>query len=229
MKLSSALLSFLFFTTLSFCQNPSASSGKDIKPDSSSKILEKIDESRYQLGNVILDSKERTITLKGKINMEKGLIELLACAPGGKAHESVLLIDAVPYHIQVAMLLLGMKYKGGLEYQGDPRTPQGDSVEVLVSWIQQGKETQVRGEDLVWDIKRSKPMEHTPWIFVGSKMVEGKFMADEEKSLITTYHDPFTIFDNPLQSGGDDELYKVNENLIPAKGTPVTVIIKPYK
>ena len=194
--------------------------------DTSQSQIAKVGDHTYKLGSLTIDSELREITIPGKVNMHKGMIELLACGPGGKTHESVLVLDVAPYHLQVALLLLGLQYVGGLAYQGDPHTPKGDSVEVWVKWKDGDKYTSVRGEDLVWDIPRNQHMEHTPWIFVGSMMSDGKFMADVEKSLITTYHDPLTILDNPLIAGGDDTLYRVNEDLVPAKGTPVEVTIK---
>ncbi|TAK56660.1 MAG: hypothetical protein EPO24_10970, partial [Bacteroidetes bacterium] len=229
MPISLLLLTFSLFFSFSVLTAQEKTNLTKQDTAAVSNPIQKIDEFRYKIGNVILDSKRREIMLQGAVNMEKGVVELLACAQGGKLHETVLVIDAVPYHLQVALLLLGLQYKGGLEYQGDARTPQGDSVEVYVTWSKNGKDTTVRGEDLVWDVKAASSMEHTSWIFVGSKMVEGRFMADQEKSLITTYHDPFTIFDNPLQGGANDELYKVNEQLVPPKGTPVTVSIKALK
>lgn len=182
----------------------------------------------YQLGTIKIDAKNRVITVPGKVNMQKGMIELLACGPGGKTHESVLVLDVVPYYLQVSLLLLGLNYIGGLQVQGDTTVPKGDSVYVWVSWkTPDGTDTTVRGEDLAWDIPRKASMQHTAWIFTGSKMSDGKYMADVEKSLITTYRDPFTILDNPLSTGDDDEIYRVNNDLTPPKGTPVTVTIKP--
>ena len=186
----------------------------------------KLDSTTYKLGTLIIDSDRRSVKIPGFVNMQRGMIELLACGPGGKTHESVLVLDVIPYHLQVGLLLIGLNYVGGLDYQGDPRTPKGDLVEVWVKWKNGERDTIVRGEDLVWDIPRKQHMEYTSWVFVGSKMVEGKFMADVEKSLITTYHDPLSILDNPLPTGGDDELYKVNEQLVPPKGTPVEVTIR---
>jgi hypothetical protein len=72
-------------------------------------------------------------------------------------------------------------------------------------------------------------MQLTDWVFSGSRMKDGRFMADIGKSLITTYHDPDSILDNPLPTGGDDETYRVNDKLVPQKGTPVTLTIKPVK
>ena len=49
------------------------------------------------------------------------------------------------------------------------------------------------------------------------------FMASIGQSYITTYHDPDTIIDNPLSTGGDDTLYEVNKDIVPPVGTPVIV------
>ncbi|MBI5215017.1 MAG: hypothetical protein HY960_04640 [Ignavibacteriae bacterium] len=214
---------FLFVVQSLIAQEPDSA---DKSNQTQENPIEKISENTYRIGKLILNSLDGTVKLNGTFNMEKGIIELLACATGGKTHESVIVLDVVPYHLQVAMILLGLKYKGGVEYQGDPSTPQGDSVEIWVTWKHENNDITVRAEDLIWDVKQSTSMEHTPWVFVGSKMVEGRFMADQEKSLITTFHDPFTIFDNPLQGGSNDELYTVNEKLVPKKGTPVTLTIK---
>jgi hypothetical protein len=215
----------ILFPSLSQAQEQPADTSRAARDSSESEVV-KVGEQIYKLGTLTINSERREIIIPGKVNMQKGMIELLACAPGGKTHESVLVLDVIPYHFQVALLLLGLKYVGGLQYQGDPHTPRGDSVEVYVRWTKGSHDTTVRGEDLVWDIPHKKSMEHTPWVFVGSQLEEGKFLADVEKSLITTYHDPLTILDNPAQSGGDDELFRVNESLTPPKGTPVTVIIK---
>ncbi|MFI5252337.1 MAG: YdjY domain-containing protein [Bacteroidota bacterium] len=196
------------------------------QPDSSENPIKKIGDDLFQLGTIRIDSKNRVLTMPGKINMQKGMIELVACATGGKTHESVVVVDVVPYHLQVALILLGLNYIGGLSVQGDTLTPRGDSVDVFMTWNKNGQDTTVRAEDFAWDIPNKRSMEHTPWIFSGSRMIDGKYMADVEKSLVTTYHDPNSILDNPLSTGRDDETYRVNESLVPPKGTPVKVTIK---
>ena len=66
-----------------------------------------------------------------------------------------------------------------------------------------------------------------PWIFVGSRIHDGLFDAQVEGNIVTTYHDPATIIDNPLDSGGDDTVYGVNSRLVPRVGTPVTLTLRP--
>jgi hypothetical protein len=191
--------------------------------------IEKITENQYRLGNVFIDTEKRELTLNGVVNQDSGMIELVACAPGGKTHESVFVWDVVPYHLQVALLLLGLKNGKSVSVQGDTTLPIGDSVYVYVSWKEQGRTIEHRAEDVVFDILKNKPMEHTAWIFAGSKLIEGKFMADVEKSLMTTYRDPFTILDNPLRGGTDDTIYRVNTNVVPKKGSFISVRIVSQK
>jgi len=183
----------------------------------------------YRIGSVVLDRNGDEIRLTGTVNMERGMIEYVACARMGKLHESVLVLDVEPYQLQVALLLLGLEPGGDLEYQGDPRTPRGDSLEIWVEWVEDGETRRYRAEDLVYNIREERPMSHTAWVFTGSKLINGTFMADFEGSLIATYHDPFTIIDNPLPTGADDTLYRVNEDRVPGKGTPVTVTLKPLR
>ncbi len=45
--------------------------------------------------------------------------------------------------------------------------------------------TTVRIEDCIWDISNNKPMQHTYWVFSGSKIINGTYMADVERS---NYH-----------------------------------------
>ena len=197
------------------------------EPDSSATPpIVKLSSTTYKIGNILLNIEDRVVHFPGQVNMNEGIVELLACAPGGKTHESVLVVNIIPYHLQVALLLLGLNYGDNIEYQGDPNTPLGDSVEVWIEWQGINQEFRVRGEDLIFNLASKKTMTHTHWIFSGSRIINGTFMADREGSIITTYHDPHTILDNPLPGGGNDELYVVNSKLVPSKGTPVEVFVK---
>jgi hypothetical protein len=188
-----------------------------------------VEDGIYKLGNIDLDLNRKTITMYGKLNMSYGLIELLACTKIGKVHESALVIDVQPVHLQTALILLGLEHEGGLRYQGDPRTPKGDRVRIWVEWdSDDGESERYRAEDLVYNRVTQSPMEHTDWVFSGSRINKnGVFMAQAVGTLITTFHDPDAIIDNPLPEGGDDTVYIVNTQIAPPKGTAVRMIITP--
>ena len=199
-------------------------------PDTQSETLSseavKLGENLYRIGRVTIDIEEREATIRGWINMNAGLIEYLACSAGGKLHESMLVLDTKPIHLQVALILLGLEAKGDFEFQGDPRPPKGDPVEIWVQWKEGERTKRVRAEQMILDSKREKPMQKTDWIFTGSLIHEGRYLAEIEKSLIATYHDPAAIINNPLLEGADDTVYNVNSKVVPKRGKSVVVTIK---
>jgi hypothetical protein len=203
---------------------PEGSPGKVEPP-----VIKKLADGVFQVGQVTVNKPKGFVSVDGAVNMDEGLVEYLACGPMGKLHESVLVIHAEPYHLQVALLLLGLEPGDKpLDRQGSADVPQGDPVEIWISWkSSEQKEVRRRAEELILNVKEKKPMPSTRWIFTGSQVIDGRFIGQIEQSIIATYHDPFAMFDHPLMSGMDDTLYHVNTKAIPAKGTPVTLTIKP--
>ncbi|MGA1863828.1 MAG: YdjY domain-containing protein [bacterium] len=190
--------------------------------------IQQIGPDKYEIGNVILDKNKREIFISGSINMQNGLVEYLACHEEvGKLHESVLKMDAKPSDIQVALLLLGFKNDNNLKYQGDPTIPEGDSLDIFAEWeLPDKNKKRVRAEELVFDKQNNKTMQRTHWVFTGSQIVDGQYMADTDGSIIATFRDPFAIINNPLPSGADDTIYFSNDKLLPPKDTQVQLIIK---
>lgn len=184
-------------------------------------------EDRYRLGKLVVDLKAKTATCTGSVNMLRGTVEYLAVAPQGKRHESVLVVDVRPLHLQLGLILLGLEPRGGLRYQGDTQVPQGAPVEISVAWTRNGRRVRVAGEDLAWDIGKKRPMERRAWVFSGSSVDADGFVADRELSLVGTYRDPAAILNNRLPTGSDDTVYKVNERVVPPLGTPVEFIVSP--
>ena len=121
----------VFLLALCVLVDSSFSQEQDTLQKEKEPSVVKLRDGIYKIGPILLDRNKDEVSLNGEVNMRKGLIEYLACARRGKLHESVLVLDVEPYQLQVALLLLGLEPRGNLEYQGDPRTPQGDSVEVL--------------------------------------------------------------------------------------------------
>jgi hypothetical protein len=183
----------------------------------------KIGDDLYRLGKVKVDLKNKVLTCTGKINQRTMVIEYLAVVPGGKRHESLLLLNARPLHLQLGLILLGLEPKGGLRYQGDTQVPQGSPVKIFVSWTRSGKTVKVPAEELVWDMLKKRPMEPKAWVFSGSITDENGFAADRTLSLIGTYRDPEAVINNGLPNGADDAAYKPNVRILPPLGTPVTV------
>lgn len=192
------------------------------------KIM-KIGKHLFQVGSVLLDRKQGLIKIPGKINMSDGLVEYLACTPYGKLHESVLSLDASPYHIQIALLLLGADPGSQpIEFQGAEQQPCGSPVEINISWKNENRTRVVYPpETLLVNINSKQAMAKADWVFTGSQIMNGQYMAEQEGSIIASFHDPSAIIDHRSITGADDTLYHANKKVLPPVGTPVEVTISP--
>jgi hypothetical protein len=219
--LLSAFVSSWFFPTIARSSMRQAP-GKPLPAQ-----VERISENVYRLGRVTVDLKAKSVTCDGRVNMNRGLIEYLAVAKGGKVHESLLEVDVRPLHLQLGLIMVGLEPRGGLVEQGDARVPQGSPVAIGVSWEKGGKETQLPAEQLVWDMKKQRPMAPGAWIFSGSSVRGAGIAADRELSLVATYRDPAAIVNNRLPEGADDTVYEANPRVAPRAGTAVQVVFQP--
>jgi len=209
-------------------QNKKPSAVKQARPKAAERtpVIERITEHSYRVGAALIDTAERTVTCPGEINMDEGAIEYLAVAPGGKTHESLLRLDVRPLHLQLALLMIDLEPKNVLTQQGEKTTPQGDPIEIRVRWQDnQGREQDVRAEELVADGSSDKQMPRHDWVFTGSRILKAGFQADLEKSLVAVWHDPAAIIDNPLPGGGNNA-YLVNSKRTPRRGTRVQVVLR---
>jgi hypothetical protein len=180
---------------------------------------------------------ERRIEVAGWVNMQRGLVEVFACAPEGKTHESVVVLDCVPSGLHAGLLALGLEPGVPVEIgtDGSYRRPTGAKVAIHVAWTTiDGVAKRCRAEEWVWDQKHERAMEPAAWIFAGSFLQKTSADATSEtyaanyvKSLVTTYHDASSVLENPWQDGIDDTVYYSNERVVPPVGTPITVSFAP--
>lgn len=172
-------------------------------------------------GNVRVDIPTKTVMATGWVNQIVGLIEVLACGPRGKTHESVFILDLNPLDFQAALLSIGLRGGKPMPAFGEG-PPDGSPVDMIVEWQADGETRRERAEHFAWDMEKDEVLSDGPWTFTGSMVIDGEFMALAEESLIVTFWDPFAIINNPLASGVNDDILFVNTNTVPAYGTPVT-------
>ena len=186
--------------------------------------LKMVEPGLFEIGGVRIFKKEDKVEFPATVNMDKGLLEYLIVGRSGKLHESLLRTEVEPYALHIALLMIGLEGSTNpLSGQGDPRRPEGDPVTIRIRW-QEGKQIKkARIEE--WVLKGKSPMGHTPWVFTGSFVSNGTFMAQVEKSIVAVFHDPVALIDNPLPEGASDEVWFVREGEVPPPGTELTVTI----
>lgn len=192
----------------------------------------KKESQRIDLKGIRVFPKERKVAVEGVVNMRSGLVELLATAPHGKEHESVLVLYCNPALLQTSLLLLGLNPSTETLDPRGGNSIGGDRLFLYVQWQDKEIWQQKRAEELIWDKKQENVMPAISWAFTGSRFLtnqQGKkiFMANLQGVLVATYYDPDAIINNPLEERKDDTVYYANENVLPARGTPVTLIFTP--
>jgi hypothetical protein len=183
------------------------------------------------LGSIRVYVQEKRIEIDGEIKLGPGImIEVFACTPTGKTHETVMIVDAMPSNVHAALLLIGLKPGKPVAFQGEDRMPTGDPVKMSVRWKDGDKTKTVRAEDLLLNVRDKRPMKPQTWVFCGSAMDPQSpkpYLADMVGNIIVTYHDAATVIDSPGEGGADDEVLEVNGKTCPPVKTPVTLIIEP--
>jgi hypothetical protein len=204
--------------------------------------LKEVEPGIYRIGLVQLDKSNKSVQFPAVLNMDHGLIEYLLVTTRGKTHESLLKTEAEPYHIHVAMLLLGakgaeqtkelLKVPTG-EYHvnasGTNRLAEllkGDPIGIELSWTNaQGAKT-VAAEDCINDLQAGKTAARGKWNYNGSRVVDGIYMAQQQGSIVAMVDDVDAMANNPRPGHENDQVWQIRTNDLPKVNEKVLVKLK---
>ena len=198
--------------------------------------VQKIGETLYRLGGIEFDAKTREIRFPVVVNMrEGGPVEYLLVQENGKVHESILTTAVSPLHLQIVMKLL--RYQSGngdvfnrllipelIEKEGGKEADRGETV--FFSFTPEGREA-IPVHDLVIDGESAEAMTPGGWIYTGSVVQDGAFMAEAEGSIIAIYLDHLALFNMTREGADIDERWGARHTVIPEIGTKGVLTIRP--
>jgi hypothetical protein len=167
----------------------------------------------FQLGPIRIDRPKDTVSFPATVNLTNVVIEYAVVTQLGKAHESLFLTEVDPYQLHVAMLLLGVTNQ--LRTVQSPSFPPGEPIQISVSWMAGRKEVRLRLEDLILRGEGGKVMEPGPWIYNGSRSVDGVFGAQSDGSIVSVIEDTVALVNNPRPGRDDDDLWFPNSKRVP--------------
>lgn len=182
-----------------------------------------------RVGAVTLDANKKQISLPVAINMNEGPLEYLVVTGKGKTHESLLVTHAEPFHIKVAMLLLNCKGSDGRLIPEDDEKPiPGEQVKVELHWKEEGQQKRSALERFVQRVDKKKVTEG-PFVFNGSRVFQGTFLAQRDGSIVSLITDNAALFNNPRLGRDDDEIWRPQAKGLPPMDSNGTLVIKILK
>ena len=182
-----------------------------------------------QVGTVLLDKNKREVSFPVMVNMNEGPIEYLVVTGKGKTHESLLVTSAEPFHLQVAMLLLNCKGSDGrLIPEDEGKAIPGEPVEIELLWKEEKTDKKLRLEKFVARTD-GKPLKRGPFIFNGSRMFEGAFLAQADGSIVSLITDNAAQFNNPRVGRANDDIWRPQPKHLPPLDSNGTLLIKVTK
>ncbi len=208
--------------------------------------VEKNPDGTMTIGDVTFDPRSRSIRFPARINQTEGLLEFLLVHQNGKIHESLLVTDISATNLNLAFKLLRYKssrelyYKveedGSLSGEFEEATPEekkDSRVQVLIEWKPDAKEKRggeiVKARDWINHATTEKPMPDSPWVYGGSFIYEGRFVAESSGDLIAIFLSNAALINFSGKDNELDEVWLPHPSRVPPEGTPVTVIIEPYQ
>ncbi len=173
-------------------------------------------------GLVIHGGANKYVEATGKTATIDDILEFIAVETAGRDYESLFTLDCRPSALKFGLLLIGC----------EPGESNGSPLSIEVEW--QGQRVPV--EQLLIDRRTKKPPGPLPWVFTGSYFnkdpISGNevFRADEELAFIALWWEPSVLinltkdFGNPYRNR--DQGFEANPKRLPAKGTPVKLILR---
>lgn len=226
-------------TTETPSNSPAPKEQQDAKP-----LVKKLENGDYQIGKIIFNRDKRSITIPAKTNIthqDTFLEYLLVHFNGEKVHEALLVTEAAPTNLNIALKLLNYKESPELfRVAKEDGTPSDEYPEVPES-IRHAARFSI---DITWKdkgVERTRPITHwlehsgtkkhmpdTAWVYNGSYVHNQKFKAQLSGSMVTIFPDPGAIANYPGDDRDDDTIW-VPGAKVPREGTDVRLTIKPWK
>jgi hypothetical protein len=185
----------------------------------------------YQPG-VSIDWARRHVLLAGEVVLRSGDLELFACAPRSKEHESIVRVHGRPLHIYQALGLAGFEPGRPAYYDNNLKRvipAAGQRLEIAVRWTQDGRTLTVPIEEWMFDKRRGVVPGSMQWVFAGSVPIDDdQILADLEGTVlcVVDFDGAIIAVGSSHSSDNADLWLSANTEQIPPPATLVTLIVQ---
>ena len=188
----------------------------------------KISDGIYQFGDILIDRKSNTIEIPAITNQISGLVEYGIVHEDGKIHESLFRTKIRPQILHTSLLLLKAKPVASFFenlWSDEPKVINYDNYcfDIFVNWEMNGTKFNKTFEKLSINQNRKQSVEKKSFIFTGSRVIEGTFLAETSGSILAIYADDNAILNNSDYDSANDDVWIANKVEMPPLELPVII------
>ena len=188
----------------------------------------KISDGIYQFGDILIDRKSNTIEIPAISNQISGLVEYGIVHEDGKIHESLFRTKIRPQILHTSLLLLKAKPVASFFenlWSDEPKVINYDNYcfNIFVNWEMNGTKFNKTFEKLSINQNRKQSVEKKSFIFTGSRVIEGTFLAETSGSILAIYADDNAILNNSDYDSANDDVWIANKEEMPPLELPVMI------
>ena len=197
---------------------------------------------KFGVGLVTFHQKTREISFPAEVNMQEGALEYAVVHHNGKIHEAILITKARPFHVNIALKIMGYKESKELfPILGEDFRPTGKfpevpekirnaaRAEIHLQWKNKDDKAQSATlNDWITHTVTKKPLAPKPWVYGGSYVHEKSFQAEASGDIVALFTNNASLFNWPGRDGNLDDVWIPTTARVPEVGTPVTITIKPF-
>lgn len=166
-------------------------------------------------------------------------LELVACSPQSREHESLVTVSARPSHVHLALMSLGLEPGAPLQWEQaeDAVTvtpPHGPVVEVFfVYTTPEGETLETPANDWVVVQPTGETLADNRWVFAGSlfRAYEGQelYMADLNGTVVSlvSFGDDLVVRPTTVTNQTDQQALGARPTVMPPNGTALTMRLRP--
>jgi hypothetical protein len=197
-------------------------------------------EAKVEQPFVHVDVVQRVVDVDCEINLrEADWLELLTCVRGTREHEAILVTDARPSHVHLALMLLDLEPGQPLTWRkdddGEPQVtaPTGPRIAVSIVFERDGETIETPANEWIVNQETGEPMDDNIWLFCGSGFTEldGRrvYRADVGGNLISlvNFGDDTLTRPTTTTNQNDNGMWTTNTQRIPPRDTAVRLRLRP--
>lgn len=199
--------------------------------DSNGSVLpeiKKISDGVFEFGGVKIEKSKKAVSIPAISNQINGLVEYGLVHEDGKIHESLFRTKISPQVFHTSLLLLKFEpvnsFFDNLWSENPKEIDYSDHCfDIVVFWELNGTNYRSSIEELSINQTRKSSVTQKSFIFTGSRMVEGTFIAESTGSILAIYADDNAILNNSHYDSTNDDVWIANKKKMPPLEFPVSI------